>query len=303
MVKLEGDLMHPVLHVTEFLKVLALHEKLPVLWGGQGSRAQKLTLFWERYREHEGSHAVYEDHGSHLEFVLPLQIHADEGETLKKSGIMVISWQSPIGAGTSKQATSDDLNLNYLGNSYATRFLVTTCVKKVYKKHPARLDQLVAALADELHDLYTHGVELLINRKVVRFYVATVGFKGDWPVQARLGHLNRHFARKAIKTVSAKSGICHLCQAGEIGFPPFDFSPAAAWRSSYLRKVPWNGVPPLATIPQTPNKELMHRFDLFHTLHKGCFAELAGSCIVPLSMDLAWFMLGVSLYLYPLYKA
>ena len=279
-VELDADLMHPTLPVTEFLKVLALHEKLPVLWGGHSSRPTVLRAFWERYREHEGGHAVFMDHPEHLDCVLPLQIHADEGETLKKSAIMVVSWSSPIGTGTSKQDVLDEvLNMNFGGSTYATRFLFTVCVKKVYKKHPQRFEKLMAALADELHELHTNGVELLIKNRPVRMFVSTVGFKGDWPIHARVGLLSRHFARKGVKNVSTKSGICHLCQAGEINFPPFDYSSGAAWRSSYLKKPPWERSPPLARIPQTPNKELMHKFDIFHTLHKGCFAELAGSCI------------------------
>ena len=281
MVDIGAENLHPILSVTEFLKVLALHNQLPVLWGGRGKASEILPRFWRHYRQHESLHCVFQDHKDRLGRVLPLLLHADEGQTLKKTGIMVVSWHSPIGTGTSKYSDPNDLNLNFLGNTYATRFLTTVCLKAVYKKNPDRLDNIMSVIAKELHDLYHDGVEVVIGNRCERFFVATVGFKGDWPIHAKVGHLERHFCRRGVYKVSDKSGFCHLCRAGEIGFPAHDFSPDASWRSTVLTKLPWSIPGPLCVIPQSPHKELMHKFDAFHTLHKGCFAELAGSGLVP----------------------
>ena len=193
---------------------------------------------------------------------------------------MVVSWQSPLGEGTSKKDELQDLSLNFKGSTYASRFLSTVCVKKVYRKHPQRFDKIMAALADELCELFTNGVEVVITKRCVRVYGALISFKGDWPIHARVGNLKRHFGRKGVYQATAKSGICHLCRAGEINYPPFDFSINAAWKASYLQRVPWDVEPALARVPQTAAKEALHKFDVFHTLHKGCFAELAGSGIV-----------------------
>ncbi|CAE7831835.1 unnamed protein product, partial [Symbiodinium necroappetens] len=280
MIDIGEDVNHPILSITEFLKVLALHDKLPLLWGGRGKASEILPRFWRHYRQHEGSHCVFNDHKHRLDKVLPLLLHADEGQTLKKTGIMVVSWHSPMGAGTSKYTDPNGLNLNFLGNSYATRFLATVCLKKVYQKHPEKLDNIISAIAEELRDLYHAGIEVVIGDRREQFFVATIGFKGDWPIHARVGRLQRHFCRRGVFKVSDKSGICHLCRAGEIGFPPHDFGPGAAWRSTVLTKTPWTTPGPLCVIPQSPHQELMHKFDAFHTLHKGCFAELAGSGLV-----------------------
>ena len=270
---------HPVLRISEYIKVLALHDQLPVLWGG-GSAMDVLPKFWRRFKRHQGSHEVFTKHGEHLERVLPLQLHADEGQTLKKTGIMIINWQSPIGTGTSRQtALADPMGLNFLGSSYATRFLVTVCLKRKYakKKCPEYLDEIFAYIAGELYELFHSGLEVVVGDQRVRYYVACTGFKGDWPIHARAGRLQRHFAKKGVLKATRRSGICHLCRAGELGFPAHDYDPNAAWRSTVLSRPPWTHPGPLTRIPQTPHKEELHKFDVFHTLLKGCFSELAGS--------------------------
>ena len=277
MLELGGGYRTPLLKIFEWMKVLVLHDRLPILWGSSGSAAEVLPKFWRRYRQHEGSHAVYTDHRARLNQVIPLQLHADEGQTLKKSACMIWSFHSPLGTGTSKQPKTYDLNLNYKGSTYATRFLLSICVKKVYKKAAERLDVVMAAIVEDLRELYFHGVEVVIQGVNIRFFAACSGFLGDWPVQAKFGHLTRHFARKGVFQLTSKSGICHLCRAGEVNLPPHDFSTTAAWRATYLTTAPWNEEGPLCALPQSRRKELIHRFDAFHTLHKGCFAELAGS--------------------------
>ena len=273
----EGNLKLPFLRVSDFLRVLSLHEKLPVLWGNIGSASAAFGAFWRRYRLHDCDHEVYRTHHGRLSQVIPLQLHADEGQTLKKSAVMIFNWQSPIGSGTSKQPEKCDLNMNYLGNTYATRFLLAMCVKKFYKKNPERLDRIMAAVVDDICDLFYNGIELVVQGARIKMFVAPIGLKGDWPIHAKLGHLTRHFCRKGVFKVSSKSGICHLCRAGETDLPAHDYSHEAAWRATYLQRPPWNHEGPLCRLPQSPNKELMHKFDAFHTLHKGCFAELGGS--------------------------
>ena len=280
MVDLGDGYFHPMLRIKDFIKVLALHDRLSLLWGG-GNQSLVLGAFWQRYFDHEPTHPAFQDHGEDMTCLLPLHLYADEGQTLKKSAIMVVIWSSPIGSSTRKQEKPCDIGLNYVGSSFGTRFLLSVCLKKVYKKQRERLDSLMGQIAIELEDLYYNGVEVVIHGKHVRRYVCALGLKGDWPIHARIGNLQRSFARQAVYHASAKSGICHLCCAGASGIDPHDYSPTATWRSSYFTVVPWSTPGPLCRIPQSPRKELFHKLDLFNTLHKGCFAELAGSGIVP----------------------
>ncbi|CAE7211121.1 unnamed protein product [Symbiodinium sp. CCMP2592] len=279
------DKKHPVLRVKDFLQALAESNKLPLMWGSTNndSYAEVLPKFWRRWKTHDPQHAVFSHHRGHMAQVLPLQLHGDEGETLKKTGVMILNWQSPIGFGL---AGSDDspsaMSLNYLGNSYATRFLYTVCHKKSYAKDKSYvLTGIVQGLAEELVDLFYNGVTLNLGGKETTFYAALLGLKGDWPIQARVGNLTRHFARKAVYKVSADtSGFCHLCRAGEQGYDANDYSQNAAWRETFLKVPPWTSEGPLCRVPQSPAKEYMHKFDIFHTLHKGVFAELSGSGLV-----------------------
>ena len=275
----------PILKVTHFMQTLADHGKLPLLWGSRSlvSRTDILPKFWRRFRGYDPEHTVFAAHGQHLDRVLPLQLHADEGQTLKKSAVMVVAWQSPLGFGTSVEDDVEAaMHLNFIGNSYATRFLLGVCTKKTYQKKKGHvLDCIIDILAKELYDLFHDGIWLSVGNEKVQFWVATLGLKGDWPIQARLGHLERHFARKGVYQVSsATSGFCHLCRAGELNVPPFEYHAEAKWRDTYLTSTPWSRPGPLCQIPPSPRKEFFHKFDIFHCLHKGCFAELAGSAIV-----------------------
>ncbi|CAE7208233.1 unnamed protein product [Symbiodinium sp. CCMP2592] len=267
-IDLGKEKQHPVLKISDMLQVLADKKKLQLFWGSTRlkTRSANLKEFWSRYRHQDAGHAIFEQHNDRLDKVLPVQIHADEGETLKKSGVMIINFQSPMGFGISTSDDVDDaMGLNYTGNTYSTRFLYTVCTKRSYsKKNKFVLDSILESLADELRDLFYNGISVQCGKEKMIMYVATLGLKGDWPVQARIGHLTRHFSKKGVYKTSNKSGFCHLCRAGETNYPPYDYSRNAAWRSSYL-------------------KELMHRFDVFHTCHKGVFAELAGSGLVVLT--------------------
>ena len=159
-------------------------------------------------------------------------------------------------------------------------FCTLSVRKKTYRKKKAHvLDSILEKLADELTDLFHNGVQLVVGGHVETFYVATIGLKGDWPIHARIGHLKRHFGRKGVLRESSKSGFCHLCRAGEIHYDAYDYSANAVWRTTYMTSIPWESEGPLCRIPQSARKEFMHKFDAFHTLHKGCFAELSGSAI------------------------
>eukprot|EP00439_Symbiodinium_sp_Y106_P043807 s7781_g5.t1 len=245
--------MHPVLKLKDFLTGLASCGKLPLLWGSKNAtdRTDMLSKFWRRWRVHDGSHEVFEHHGNHLDLVLPIQLHADEGQTLKKTGVMVLNWQSPIGFGVS---TQDDcaaaMSVNFLGSSFATRFLYTTCIKRCYsKKKRYVLDGILENLASELVDLFYNGVSTKIGDQELTLYAALVGLKGDWPIQARIGNLIRHFTRKGVYEVTEKNkGFCHLCCAGQLGYDPNDYGERAAWRSTYLTTRPWKEEGPLCRV-------------------------------------------------------
>ncbi|CAE7698574.1 unnamed protein product [Symbiodinium sp. CCMP2592] len=153
--------------LKDFITGLASCGKLPLLWGSKNAtdRTDVLSKFWRRWRVHDRSHEVYEHHGKHLDLVFPIQVHADEGQSVKKSGVMVLNWQSPIGFGVS---TQDDcaaaMSVNFVGSSFATRFIYTICLKRCYsKKKRYVLDGIFENLASELVDLFYNGVSVRLG--------------------------------------------------------------------------------------------------------------------------------------------
>ncbi|CAE7797904.1 unnamed protein product [Symbiodinium necroappetens] len=173
--------MHPVLPIKHFLKALADGNQLSRLWGStnSGSYTEILPRFWRRWKAHDPQHAVFSEHRGRMAQVLPLQLHADEGQTLKKTAIMIWNFQSILGFGL---ASSDDcesaMALNYTGSSYATRFLYTVCHKRFYKKDKSYFDGIMQGLADELVDLFYNGVTVNLAGQQTTFYAALVGLKG-----------------------------------------------------------------------------------------------------------------------------
>ncbi|CAE7313426.1 unnamed protein product [Symbiodinium necroappetens] len=215
---------------------------------------------------------------------------ANNGDKLREQGdelMMLHDELAEIKAENSNKGTPSDETMKKLQEKLASVEKLSSRItmeqkklKRCYSKGKSEFfTGIMERLADELVDLFWNGVTLNLMGKKVTFYAALLGLKGDWPIQARIGNLSRHFARKGVFQVSAKSGFCHLCRAGEQGYDANDYGSSASWRATYLKCIPWDSEGPLCRVPQSPAKEFIHKFDVFHTVHKGVFAELAGSAL------------------------
>lgn len=58
-----------------------------------------LTTFWSRYKAAHPQHQLFKQ-SIPLERAVPLFLHGDEGETYKKSGVLIVSFQSCLGLGS-----------------------------------------------------------------------------------------------------------------------------------------------------------------------------------------------------------
>ena len=291
----------PFLKPTDMVKVMALQGKIKNCLLGGGS-LDDLKVFWERFQRLYPQHPVYRDHVDCLQTCLPICIHADEGRCVKKEQILIVNWQSMIGKGTRLShehlLQSDSQGLNYMGKTYSTRFLVATMCAVHYRrkqKDQQRLTKLLDAVTDDLMDFYK-GVRVSIDGAETILHGICLGFKGDWPMLAKVGNLRQHFGKKGRPT--ADSAICHLCKAGSVNVPYEDYDINAVWYASYLQERPWSRPPPFSRLPMVPEKELFFRFDLFHVMHKGIVAEFVGSAIDPRSdqSNVFFFMALVSLW-------
>ena len=135
----------PWIHPGDFLRTMAVYNDLSHILGGFPSVAEAedlLVTFWTRYRTVYPNFELFEelDAGTReMRKCVPLYLHGDEGVTYKRRGVLIMSFQSPLGFGTSKRPQEMSLNLqnmgeaglplNFLKCGMYTRMLMVCCPK------------------------------------------------------------------------------------------------------------------------------------------------------------------------------
>lgn len=273
---------HPILAVSDMLATLSGANKLDWLTGGQGLTA--VRSFWVRFREEQPNHPVYTTHPTKLHQCIPLYVYGDEGASHKKASFLVLNWQPVIGAGTSYSTKRSDakgeLGCNLLGVSYTTRFLFSCMQARLYSKKAHVFDKIMEHFATELQVLFYTGVEVSYEGQPLRVYPTIIGCKGDWPMLKKMGCLTRTHHGSRAEAGNGK-GICHLCMAGTREHPDWHDIFTGSWKDLTHLTPPWNSESALTSIIPQPielsERVWFYRPDLFHTMHKGIMAELAGS--------------------------
>ena len=265
---------HPVLSISNYITALSDAGKLDILF--QGHDFTSYLSFWARYKRIKPTHPVFDVFGQDLSHCVPCFLHADEGTSQKKRQILVLQLQPVMGKGSSRSA-----ELNFCGSTYLTRILWSVMQARLYAKSKLPLYALLQVLAQECTDAFNNGLDITLNQRTHRIRLVVLGLKGDWPALTKLGRLTRHHLRDAPKAENPP-GICHLCLAGQSLFPWHVCSPDAAWLETIgADPLPWTIPSPLANIPQDKSdRASFYLIDLFHTVHKGVFCDIAGSAIV-----------------------
>ena len=279
---------HPWLRPSDYIRVFVNEGKLGLLMGESGS-FDVVQEFWRRYERIQPQHPVFKLDPEELKYTLPCMLYADEGSTLKKQSLMVVSLQPVLGKGTYAAATCQTnaaaMGVNFLGSCYKTRFLISVLAKRFYKQRPQILDALVKFVVEDCNALFDCGIGVSMSGVSKKIRICILALKGDWPILARLGHLTRSFHKQKKGGKDQRSamegGICHLCKAGCPAMPYQEYTEAAKWCGTFLSEPPFDpdDPSPLLDLRQAPEKELLYQYDVFHTLHKGVCAELAGSAI------------------------
>ena len=272
---------HPCIMFSDFLATLADMDKMEILTAGADLRS-----FWEKMQPLKPHHPVYKLSAEDLAFTIPIYLIGDEGRGYKKSAVFVLGSEPVLGSGCEaedERTAAEPLRMNYRGNSIVTRQLFSVMPRTTYLRDSTPLHKLVSAWAEDLAKCFTTGLEVRRGGTARTWRVVTLGLKGDWPALDKLGRLSRHFRRESSPF---GVGICHLCMANTRGCPSWhecDLNNAPWVRSMAETTDPWkrrmeSGLTSL--IPMDANKKRhFYYIDLFHTLHKGVAADLAGSAL------------------------
>ena len=205
-------------------------EKNPELLGGiSGDAMCNFENFWKCFEIQHPTHAVFRQHRSRLNRVVPLLIHGDEGRAVKKTNYLVVSIESPLGSveddrpnicscteelsrrsniptygsasGTIEQSVLDACKLqraNLKGHSYLSRWLIFGLGGWIYKKkHPQIVDFLLSNLSSEMTSLFNDGISLDDGTVI---YGALVAVKGDMDFHHKIFSLQRSYSHLGKKT-------------------------------------------------------------------------------------------------------
>ena len=73
-------------------------ENNPEILAGHGNAEHNFHAFWKLYEATHRSHKVFERHSDHLNRVVPICLHGDEGRAVKKTNYLVVSIESVLGS-------------------------------------------------------------------------------------------------------------------------------------------------------------------------------------------------------------
>lgn len=286
----------PIISVTSFIHAIESMGLEGIFAGERRKQLDqclpKFEEFWKNFRLQYPHHDVFvQRKDTELCFCIPLMIHGDEGRGLKGSSTTVFQWEPLIGEGTrldkhaQKEGFEKNMGINYLGDPYCTHFVHSVLPAILYKKDKAALNQLMCIFAEELQQLYTFGLKM----KSGHFWFISVGMKGDWPWHQKIAGLKRTFnnasayPKPATRTKEPTGGICHLCEAGRLGYPFEQLTREPSWKQTVGDKnpAPWSSPPTWSCIPGSQKPSFFFP-DLFHVVAKGVEQDVASSVIVTL---------------------
>ena len=138
----------PWLPPSKFLQSLCDCNDMHHILGGYANMQEAkplLTTFWERYEQVFPDFELFAEIAAgkkRAEQCIPIYIHGYEGVTYKKGGVLILSWQCPLGYGTSRRPHEMSANLtdmgemglplNLLKSGMYSRMLTIVCQKDWY---------------------------------------------------------------------------------------------------------------------------------------------------------------------------
>lgn len=299
------DLHLPVLRLRDWAQYLVDGNHTHILTGlttpDWKRESDILTAFWANYEIQEPTHPVFEmARRGELELCkcFPMVAHGDEGRGRKRTGFLVLNFHSVLGRGVmvnkkkKRKKLTDTwacMSPNYHGHTLTSRFLLAAMPKYLYTGNNEHIfGEVMDLAAQEAQNMLSTGtIDGTHGRG--KFTMATLHICGDWPWLADSGYLLRSFrnVQKHKTRKKAPVGVCHQCQAGQLGV---DFEQINTARPTWLRTMfsqdlcDANWKSPLLEIPHPPGKTaLLWQWDIFHTWHLGVSRCFLGSFLAILS--------------------
>eukprot|EP00438_Fugacium_kawagutii_P024328 Skav216812 [mRNA] locus=scaffold135:76492:78012:- [translate_table: standard] len=255
--------------------------------------------FWSRYRCINPGHEIFRRPNHDFSRTCAIMIHGDEGRSLRKAAMMVISAHSILGFGLSTSSSKKKneykaQRLNYEEPTWSTRFLLSVLPKHYYSEDSENLwptdpfQQLMAAICEDIRALYDTGVETPLGR----FYFCTISVMGDWPFIQKCGNLSRSCFNisKAASSRTASKGICHLCKADMTNVVWTDFqSEPPSWLPTVNTLSGFVEPPAALRLPKNNDfPEALFAWDLFHAWHLGAGKTFLASALSALILSSAY---------------
>ena len=131
---------YPILKCSDFLAYIAEFNHWDKLLG-VGVRTLKdaeprLLDFWGKYEQLYPNFPVYahaRENNISLSRIIPIYVHGDEGTFFKRGAVMILQWQSCIGAGTTLNSVDPRLWGNVAGKQYGANMLgLTLCTRLLF---------------------------------------------------------------------------------------------------------------------------------------------------------------------------
>ena len=185
----------PVLLPSAWLKFFLAHNLFFSLSGltepDRQRSGDQWSLFWKNYKALFPSHDVFQKSPEQLRRTCALVMHGDEGRSKKKLPLMILSCRSVLGKGS--HVTSRGLHtteeflkqeLNMLGHTWATRFLLATMPRALYDdEKTCQLEELLTHIVADLRTLFRDGVTCPVTGET--YYMVVINIIGDWPFLAK----------------------------------------------------------------------------------------------------------------------
>eukprot|EP00435_Cladocopium_sp_Y103_P022881 s1191_g5.t1 len=245
----------------------------------EGAR-RKWTEFWTTYKKIYPGFGLFDDDTVDLSRCAAFFLHGDEGRTLKKGGMLVTSLQSALGRGYDQKRVRrpgeggrDDLQVNFAGHSFTTRFILSAIPKTAYDLQPNLFHDAIGHVAKACRRLLDYGY-VDTTRGGETFRICILSVKGDAPYLTKVANFYRTYntSAKRGQERGPPKGTCpyclagtNLCAAEEIG------TATPKWLATVAVKLPWVREPSLIThlVHDRSDPASFFKSDIWHVFHLG----------------------------------